>query len=118
MIDHRRQIVGLIRQFTGLAECPHRDDSLGCRAYGCALRHNQKAGAGLAARQVIAEVMEHGPAIMGHKHAAYSRCMIEQFGIAKAVQTSLSGRSKIDAWFLPPHCFDDCEFKVVVCLEA
>ena len=84
-------MVCLIRQLAGFGERPHRDDRISGDADGCALRHNQKAGARLAGSQVIAKVIQHGPTIMRHQYAALGRCTVEQFRIAKTVEPGLLG---------------------------
>jgi len=110
-------MVSLVCKLAGLGQRPKGDNSFGGNADGSALRHNQKAGTRFPCSQVIAKVIEHGPAIMRHKDAALGRCTLQQFSIAEAVQSGLLRRRKVDAWLLLPNRLDDCEFKVVVCLE-
>jgi hypothetical protein len=102
----------------GPGDRPEGDDCFCDGAYRGTLGHDQKTGARLPGCQTIAEVIEHGPAIMRHKNTAVGRGTFEKFRIGKSIQACLLSRRKVDGWLLPPSRPDDCEPEVVVCLKA
>jgi len=83
-----------------------------------AIRLHGSAWARLSGGEAIAEVIEHGPAIMRHENAALGCGEFKKVMIGEPVQSRLLSGRKVDGPLQSPHCSDDCEPEVVVSLET
>jgi hypothetical protein len=64
------------------------------------------------------KMIEHRAAIVRYEDTFFCSCTIKEVLISNAVQTCLLGRHKVNRRLTRPNGFNDCELKIVVCLEA
>ena len=91
MTNQRRQVICLVAELRGIHHCPEEDYGFGHWPDRRALGNDQQTCAGLPSRQVVAEVMEHRPTVMGHQYPVGHCCPFQEIGIFDASELGIGG---------------------------
>lgn len=84
---------------------------------GASCAATQQSRARKARSQPVTGVIEHGAAIMGHQNPVAYSDSLQEFWILHPAQSKIGCRHEINGRFSLPHCIDDVEVKIGVCLK-